>query len=290
MDFGRLAGRASQATGIPWTSNLWDVTRLAIAEPGLWIMLVGSAVPTLAALVVLAVGRDASEWRAFLRRWRPVGSSNEAGAAHLAIYTLLVVGVLACLIVSFWIRNWIAPGEFVRPENLWSWNLLLALAFAALLDQGAVLEEGGWRGYAQPLLEDLLEGPVRAALIVGVVWSLWHVPRDVITGVIDRLGIVTYLFLYLPAFTLGTFSVSIVAAWFMNRLGGSLIPAIMVHGLTNDAVGFSGMTDIERALTPDAQLSRAVPTLVFALLLILWSARRSSGNDPTRAGRAEART
>jgi fucose permease len=55
----------------------------------------------------------------------------------------------------------------------------------------------------------------------------------------------------------------------MNRLGGSLIPAIMVHGLTNDAVGFSGLTVIERALTPDAQLTRAIPTLAFALVLIL---------------------
>ena len=276
MDFGSLAHRASKATGVPWTSNLWDVLRLAIAEPGLWVMLVGSAVPTLAALVVLATSRDASQWRAFFRRWRPVGLSDASLSKELALYALLVVGLLGCLVVSFWIREWIAPGEFVRPPGLWSSNLLVALTLAALLDQGAVLEEGGWRGYAQPIAEPLLGNWVRAAVLVGVIWSLWHVPRDVITGVIERQGFVTYLFLYLPSFTLGTVGVSIVAAWFMRRLGGSLIPAIMVHGLTNDAVGFSGLTEIERALTPDAQLSRALPTLAFALLLIQAN-RREKG-------------
>jgi hypothetical protein len=191
MDFGALAGRASKATGVPWTSSLWDVTRLAIAEPGLWVMLVGSAVPMLAALSLLAVGRDYTEWRVFARRWRPVGLSGRPLGSDLASYALLIGGVLLCLVASFWIRDWIAPGEFVQPQGLWSWGLLSTLAFAAFLDQGAVLEEGGWRGYAHPLLQDLLVNPVRAAVVVGVVWSLWHVPRDVITGVIDRLGLVT---------------------------------------------------------------------------------------------------
>ena len=68
MDFGTLAERASEATGVPWTSSLWDVGRLALAEPGLWLMLVGSAAPALAALVMLAAGRDGEHWRAFARR------------------------------------------------------------------------------------------------------------------------------------------------------------------------------------------------------------------------------
>jgi hypothetical protein len=39
MDFGALAERASEETGVPWTSSLWDVGRLAVAEPGLWLLL-----------------------------------------------------------------------------------------------------------------------------------------------------------------------------------------------------------------------------------------------------------
>jgi hypothetical protein len=284
MDFGALAERASEETGVPWTSSLWDVGRLAVAEPGLWLLLLGSAVPALAALVLLASSRDAAQWRAFARRWRPLGLSGRSLGFELSSYALLVAGLLTCLMLSFWIRSWVAPGEFVRPTGLWSWSLVSAVAIAALLDQGAVLEEGGWRGYAQPLLQDRLGDALRAALLVGVVWSLWHVPRDVITGVIERQGVVSYLLLYLPSFTLGTVTVSIVAAWFMNRLGGSLIPAIMVHGLANDAVGISGLTVIERALTPDAQLTRAVPTLVLTLMLLGFTRyRRRAASSPRAA-------
>ena len=62
-----------------------------------------------------------------------------------------------------------------------------------------------------------------AALIIGLCWGLWHLPRDITTGVIDRLGFATYLLQFLPSFVLGTVAVSVIAAYFMNRLGGSLL-------------------------------------------------------------------
>ncbi|HIG44799.1 MAG: CPBP family intramembrane glutamic endopeptidase [bacterium] len=46
------------------------------------------------------------------------------------------------------------------------------------MDQGELLEEAGWRGYATPLLQDGGVNPLMAAVIVGLAWSLWHVPRD----------------------------------------------------------------------------------------------------------------
>ncbi len=65
MDFGAIALRASEKTGVPWTSNVANVVRLCLEEPGLWLLLLGSFVPTLAALLMLAMGRDSSQWRAF---------------------------------------------------------------------------------------------------------------------------------------------------------------------------------------------------------------------------------
>jgi hypothetical protein len=273
MDFGSLAARASETTGVPWTSNLWDVVRLCFAEPGLWLLLVGSAVPSLAALVVLAAARDSGQWRAFARRFRPLARSDEPLRRALGSYALLVVSVVLCLLAAFALREWLSPGEYAQTPVRVSWSLLSALVLAALLDQGAVLEEAGWRGYATPLLQNGLLDPLRAALLVGVLWGLWHVPRDVVTGLVERFGLLQYALLYLPSFTLGTVSVSIVAAYFMNRLGGSLIPAIMVHGLTNDAVGFAGMATIERALTPDHQLTKALPFLALSIGIVLLAGR-----------------
>jgi hypothetical protein len=273
MDFGSLAARASEATGVPWTSSLWDVVRLCLAEPGLWLLLVGSAAPAFAALAVLAAARDTSQWRAFVRRLRPVGLSGGSIRSELGSYALLVVSIVLCLLTVFALRQWMSPGEYTQTPIQPSWALLSALVFAALLDQGAVLEEAGWRGFGTPHLQAGLLDPLRAALLIGILWGLWHVPRDVVSGLVQQFGLVKYAFVYLPAFTLGTISVSIIAAYFMNRLGGSLIPAVMVHGLSNDAVGFAGMATIERALTPDHQLSGALPFLALSIGIVILSGR-----------------
>ncbi|MBW2293377.1 MAG: CPBP family intramembrane metalloprotease [Deltaproteobacteria bacterium] len=274
MNFDEIARRASDETGVEWTSNLLNMLRLCLAEPGLWLLLLGSSVPSLAALGALALARDHSGWRAFARRFRPLGDGVESLLVALSHYAFLVLGLTLCLLAVFLIREWASPGEYTQAPGLLSWHLLSTLAFAALLDQGAVLEEAGWRGYATPLLQSHLRTPLTAALVVGVAWALWHLPRDVVSGVIERLGLLTYVFLYLPAFTLGTVTASIIASYFMNRIGGSLIPAIMVHGLANDSMGIAGMATIERALTPDHQLTRALPFLAFAILILIVSGRQ----------------
>ena len=40
---------------------------------------------------------------------------------------------------------------------------------------GGVIEEIGWRGFLQPVLEEKLPF-VPAALLVGLVWAVWHFP------------------------------------------------------------------------------------------------------------------
>ena len=118
------------------------------------------------------------------------------------------------------------------------------------------------------MLISLSESSLHAAIIIGVCWGLWHVRRDITTGVIDRLGILNYIFMFLPSFLLGTISVSVIISFFMNRLNGSIIPAIIIHGITNDAIGISGNASVIEALTPYHQFTKALPFFIIALLLI----------------------
>lgn len=272
MDFQAQASRASEATGILWTSSLISLIRLALVEPGLWLLVLGSSVPTLAGLIVLAMSPAAAR-RRFLARLNPLGSAPAGFLPALASYGLLVIVILIALAVAGAVRSGLG-GPYSFGADLVSLSILPAILSAAFLDQGAVLEEGGWRGVGQPVLTDAGVSPLMAAIIVGVAWGLWHVPRDIFADLPGSLGLSTYLALYLPPFVLGTIATSIIAIYFMNRLNGALLPAIMVHGLVNDSVGLSGIAPIEVALTPEHQLTKAVPLLAICLILIVTTKGR----------------
>jgi len=273
MDFGGQASRASEATGVAWTSNLVNLVRLAMVEPGLWLLVLGSAVPTLAGLIVLAVS-PAEDGRRFLARLNPLGadpvSPGSALIHYLLIFAVMIVGLLAVAML----RNMFHPGAYPPGPSLLSLSILPVMLSAAFLDQGALLEEAGWRGVGQPLLLKMGMSPLMAAVAIGLVWGLWHVPRDIFADLPGSLGAITYLTQYLPSFLLGTITTSIIAMYFMNRLGGALLPAIIIHGLGNDAMGFSGRATIEVALTPGHQITKALPFLVIAVGLIIISGRQ----------------
>lgn len=273
MDFAAAAARATERTGIEQTSNLLLVVRLALAEPALWLLLLGSSIPSIAALIICG-WTQRPRLRQLLTCFKPVGSGTPWSQA-LGAYVLLFILIPLCLVADYGLRSVIPGGtSYTHPKGLLGPGLLTALLTAAFLDQGGVLEELGWRGYAQSAIQTNLTSPLTAALLVGAAWGLWHVPRDVVGGVIERLGFIQYLFAYLPAFVAGTVTTSIIAAYFMNRAGGSLIPAIMVHGLSNDATGLSGIANLNTALTPYHQFTKCIPFLILSIVLIAVSGRR----------------
>lgn len=277
LDFEGAAARASESTGVAWTSNAISILRLAAVEPTLWLLILGSAVPSLAALIVCAI-RGKQELLRLLRRFRPMCATVRPRDAFLA-YLVLGVSMPVVLLIAYAVRIVLPGPDYAQPDGLTGPVLVLALLATAFLDQGGLLEELGWRGYGQAKLQDRLMSPLSAALVVGVAWGLWHVPRDIVGGVAERYGWLSYCLVYLPAFLAGTIATSILAAYFVNRTGGSVIPAIMVHGLTNDAVGLSGIATVDVALSPYHQITKAIPFLVLALALILKTGR-NLGHTP----------
>lgn len=271
MDFDAIADKASKATGLAWTSNLLVVLRLIAYEPLLLLLLFGSLVPAIAAILTIAFSKRDKKWSPFFGRLQP--ARNGKWLPALGVYGEILVLMLLGLLVTFGLRK-LTGGDYRWSEHLWSWQLIPAIFVIAFLDQGAMLEELGWRGFATPELQEKGMNPLRVALLIGICWGLWHLPRDVTTGVIERLGWASYVLLYLPSFLLGTITVSIIASYYMNKLGGSVVPAIVVHGITNDAIGLSGAASIVEALTPYHQFTRAIP---FALIAMLLWRRAGSG-------------
>jgi membrane protease YdiL (CAAX protease family) len=105
----------------------------------------------------------------------------------------------------------------LNPENyLQIFGIFLSINFLASL-----LEEGGWRAFAVPRLQEKYSS-LRSGLIVGVIWSAWHLPYFFTKGA-AHYGMPFLWFL------LTLTSCSILMVWFMNRTNQSFLMPILFH-------------------------------------------------------------
>lgn len=160
------------------------------------------------------------------------------------------------------------------PRGTWEWDLdLFAWGFvgtlfvALFLDIGAVTEETGWRGFAQPVLQGRM-APLAATLVVSILWGVWHFPArpDILLGGYGLGGGVLLLGILTARFVV----LSVVMAYFYNRAGGSTLIAIGMHGLHNDAVGLMGrITGEDLAPYVISELALIAPIAVLAAWLLV---------------------
>ena len=115
-------------------------------------------------------------------------------------------------------------------------DLLGNLAFAVPISLlAAVMEEFGWRGFMLPRL--LKRGSaLKAALIVGVVWALWHAP-------INYLGLSKYGMQALPilfALVILPIAQTVIMVWIHNSAKQSMLMMILTHfSITGGFILFS---------------------------------------------------
>jgi membrane protease YdiL (CAAX protease family) len=95
---------------------------------------------------------------------------------------------------------------------------------------GPLAEEAGWRGYALPRLQ-ASHGFLGAGLIVGVLWTLWHVPGFFVPGMV--LPSVPLDWAVVLNYTLRVVSISVLFAWVYNNTKGSLLVSTIFHAALN---------------------------------------------------------
>ena len=108
---------------------------------------------------------------------------------------------------------------------------VVAAVIVAIMS-GGVTEEFGFRGYAQSRLQGRWSA-LRAAVVVGVMWGLWHLGpwhlflvTDARTALVENgLWILDYLLMTIP--------MAVLMAWLMNNTGGSVLVAIVFHASAN---------------------------------------------------------
>jgi len=268
---------AVQAAGLDGKTDFVSAYQLAVeaprAVPGIALSILQPFTPDIAAFVVAAAAFGLVGLKRLVRGFR--FWSAEAGwrqglrAWGLMLLTFFVFMPLATAGLD----------ALFMPEGTWKWgghsvsrSLLPALFVALFLNIGAVSEESGWRGFAQPILQDR-RTPLAAALIVGLLWGIWHFPArpDILLGGYGLYGGAALLGILLVRFVF----LSIVMAYFYNRAGGSTLIAIAMHGLHNDPVLFSGtITGDTTASYVISELALLAPIVATACVVLFVSGRR----------------
>jgi hypothetical protein len=96
----------------------------------------------------------------------------------------------------------------------------LVAAIALSVIKGPV-EEFGWRGFAQPLLQRKF-APVWVAMIIGIVWGFWHLPAFLLSGTQQSA------WSFGPFFA-GTIAISLIVTQLFNASRGSILLAAFMH-------------------------------------------------------------
>lgn len=213
----------------------------------LWNPLIFATVwsPTLAAFVLAYLFDGAAGLRAFARRvfyWR-IGWGwfflSTAGIAALA---------LGARFVQTRVDHSAVP--VIADFALWP-----ALAWTGVrmfvVDPGPLGEDPGWRGFALPRMLDRFS-PWLAATLLGVIWTLWHLPAFFFSGMPQAQ-------LPLGWFAVAMVSVTVLMSWASINTRGAVLPAILIHW------AFNRFTDLSETGAMYAAIAYAAAAIVVVL-------------------------
>ena len=122
----------------------------------------------------------------------------------------------------------------------------------------AAVEEAGWMGHAFEPLQGRY-GALRAALVLGLVWAIWHVPffifmmPDVIVFSAQLVSLV---------------STRVLIAWAYNNAGQSVFATILLHAMFNVLLVTLPDTSTTGVLGP--VISCALALLTAVVVTLLW--------------------
>ena len=282
---------------------LWLVTRVAGPASTL-VVQVGAALlymplPLVAGLVVEhRQGRPtllSAEWRRLRTRfWATVGPS--AGYAVVTMLAILVLGFAVAWLAG--LAGVPGAGHLVSGDAEFRARLMevvpglpadtplppVAVVAAGGLVQGLLAgltinavfafgEEYGWRGVLAEELRPL--GTVRANLLTGVLWGLWHAPIIVLGhnyGVEWGWGILLMV--------LWTTPLAFLLSWVRER-SGSVLAAAFLHGAYNGTIGFFALLLIGGHLFVALPMGVLMPLVLSVVAAVAWRL-------PARRGAARA--
>jgi membrane protease YdiL (CAAX protease family) len=248
--FGIPGASLSGASGPPWAIALY---------------VIGGFTPSLVALFLT--------WRqkGLRATWKRLDPSTVSWKWHLTMFGVVALGTVGQLAVIYLLGYTFAPSLFLTRLTM----------LLPLLILGPLSEELGWRGYALERLQRRWNA-LTSSLILGVIWSLWHLPLFYIVGTSQYLYDMSFI-----GFLVGTTTTSILYTWAYNNTGGSIWSAVFLHWLYTYA-----LDTLSVGMTPppaDYQWLQYVPYILIAVVVVAVWGPRTLTRGQTKAVRAESR-
>jgi len=195
-----------------------------------------------------------------------LGGRTPVPSSSFVMFPVLVVGVAATgVVMTAWTNGWAGMRSLGRRLvrwrlGMWAFALLIpplgitavlyvfrlfiSPSFSQQVVPGFVAfgigiglvagfcEEIGWTGFAYPRMSTRF-GPLGGALLLGVLWGIWHFP------VIDSLGAASPHGRDLPAFfasfVLAMVAIRILIAWVYSNTG-SVLAAQLLHACSTGSL------------------------------------------------------
>jgi membrane protease YdiL (CAAX protease family) len=206
------------------------LTRTYVIEPGsggfMALFVLGGLGPTIMPLILIWRLLDAQQARSLLKGRLFNFRINKR-------YYLLAVLLTSGFFAVHFLSTYVIAGGYVRYTGLAPWYQILILFPVMIIGGG--LEEVGWRGIGVPELFERLK-PLRAMILIGVVWMAWHLPLFFIPGT-GQFG-TDFI-----SFAAMGFAFSLILAPMMY-FSGSAVPCIIAHALFNAYYGMGWLYPI----------------------------------------------
>ncbi|NQV19419.1 MAG: CPBP family intramembrane metalloprotease [Armatimonadetes bacterium] len=222
------------------TNILYSLPISLKVSGGIWFAIILLVLPATASIsgiitsFILKQKEGIKELFKKFRFWSPELSTGEGLKIWFqAILLIVVINFLYSVLKNY--LSDIESAAFFKIHTVYSIKEIVFIFLTSLFfDGGGLMEEIGWRGFALPRLQKKIS-PLKSSIILGVMWSLWHIPVKM--NVSPFSDFISFYFI----FTIVCILYSIVITYFYNRLGGSILIGVAIHGLVNDSTGIKSI-------------------------------------------------
>lgn len=261
------------AATFAWTWSLWILALLLglsmDTAAGFAMLLLGVLGPMVTGIgfTYLTYGQEG-------RRdyWRRVVDFKRIGVRWYLVILLFapILNVLAALLDMLLGGIGATWGDAALNFVVAPLSIIPSILFATLIP---FIEELGWRGYSLDRLQAKWSALV-STLILGSVWSLWHLPLFFVEGTYQaNLGVGTLEFW---VFMIGVVALSFPFTWIYNNTRRSTLAVILFHAMIN----FTGEVI---AITERADVIATTLWIVAAAgIVVLWGSKTFTREKATQ--------